>query len=129
MKYKWNEKLFYTSKQILKLLHLPKYLKKTDDEVELYKQPEIKTTKSCISMPQWICNTPLELHDLKAEFIIGEAIFKTRSIGSNKWGILPQELSAFRSTTPPSLCNLSLTTRRKNQVNLKLVSCNPLFEM
>ena len=52
MKCKWNEKLFYTSKQILKLLHLPKYLKKTDDEVELYKQPEIKTTKYCLSMPQ-----------------------------------------------------------------------------
>ena len=77
MKCKWNEKLFYTSKQILKLLHLPKYLKKTDDEVELYKQPEIKTTKYCLSTPQWICKTPLELHDLKAEFITGEAIFKT----------------------------------------------------
>ena len=127
MKCKWNEKLFYTSKQILKLLHLPKYLKKTDDEVELYKQPEIKTTKYCLSMPQWICKTPLELHDLKAEFITGEAIFKTRLIGSNKWGILPRELSAFTNTTPPSLCNLSLTTRRKNQDNLKLAFLQPSF--
>ena len=39
------EPTFYNSKRILKLLHLPKYFKKTDDEVEAYKQLEITTTK------------------------------------------------------------------------------------